>query len=252
MRHALAILAAALPLSATAQDGGTVLQFEAGLGVQSAPLYFGSDETETGVTGSFSFGCFERGSIRLGCDDTPGWGLTGSVRVVGERPGVFEDVPDDIAIDPLFTYDTVDPAIELGGGLAYTAPDVEAFAVIRRGFGGHEGWVAEAGADLVLPATDRLTLRAGPRLLAADDTFMDTYFATGAGFLGTGAYDPDGGLVSAGVQLSARYDVTDAWAVTGTARYDQLLDDAAASPITQSTDQTTLSLVVSRAFDLRF
>ena len=252
MRHTLAAFAVALPCAATAQDGGTILQFEAGLGVQSAPLYFGSDETETGVTGSFSFGCFESGSLRLGCDDTPGWGLTGSVRFIGERPGVFDGLPPDVAIDPLYNYDRVDPAIELGGGLSYTAPDVEAFAVIRRGFGGHEGWVAEAGADLVLPATDQLTLRAGPRLLAADDSFMDTYFATTAGFLGTGAFDPDAGLVSRGLELSARYDVTEAWAVTATARYDQLLDDAAASPITQSDDQTTLSLVVSRAFDLRF
>ena len=248
----VALIGAALPATAQTDTGGNVLSFEAGLGVQSAPTYFGSATTETGATGSFAFGRLSWGNLCLGCDESDGLSLTGSFRYIGERPAGEEEVPDGLTVEPRFTFGAVDAAVELGGGLSYTTPGFEGFAVVRRGFGGHEGYVAELGGDLVIAATDALTVKAGPRLLAGDDTFARTYFSTSGGPFEVGSFDAEGGVISRGAQVSARYQLNPDWAVTATARYDQLVGDAASSPISEDDDQTTFSLVVSRRFDIRF
>ena len=250
----LLTLLLATPGLAAAQEAGETLSFNfrAGLGAQSAPLFFGSDETSVGVTGSFEFGDLSFGGRCFGCDDSPGWGPTGSFRYIGARDSIFDSEGPDIAVDPLYVYDAVDAAFELGGGLAYTSPGVEASAVVRRGFGGHEGYVLDLSADAVFAVSDALTLKVGPRLLAGDESYMDTYFSTTAGFLGTGSFEAGAGVASRGVEVSANYDVTVDWGIVATARYDQLVGDAANSPVSVSDDQTTLSLVVTRAFSLRF
>lgn len=262
-RYALAFVLAAT--SAGAQDltygddrvsttsvGPFSLKFRGGLGVQTAPVHFGAFDSATGVTGSFEFDQMFLLGRCFGCDDTPGFGFTGSFRYIGGRKSVFDVGDPRIAVDPISVYDAVDPSIELGGGLSYSAPQIEAFAVIRQGFGGHTGLVAELGGDYILAVSDALTLKVGPRLLAGDDSFMDTYFTTTRGFLGTGNFEAGAGLVSRAIALSATYDINDTWGITASARFEELLDDAAASPVSVRDKDTTLSLVVTRAFDWRF
>jgi len=48
------------------------------------------------------------------------------------------------------------------------------------------------------------------------------------------------------------YQVTPDWGVLGILRYDQLQGDAADSPIVQSKDQTSVSLMVTRRFSFGF
>lgn len=223
------------------------LSFNAGLGVQSAPRYFGAEKSVLGPTGSFEFGSATLGGFSFGGGVTPTWGPVGSFRYIGSRRA--EDYAELSGLEDL------DPAIELGGGLAYNSSEVEARAVLRRGFGGHEGFVAEVAADYVLRPAEGLTLRAGPRLLAGDDTYADTYFgvtgaeATASQFT---AFDPDGGAMSRGVELSATYEFNSGWGVTGAARYEELLGDAASSPITADDDSATFSITITRDVDFSF
>lgn len=250
MRALTAILILILTATgAAAQDGGFALSFEGGLGAQSAPAYFGSDENEIGPTGSFALDRFRLGGFEIGGGDTLGLGLTGSFRYIADRRA--EDYAE------LTGLSDIDAAIEVGGGLTYTFPDVEVFAIARRGFGGHEGYVAEVGGDLIVPLSDQLTLRAGPRLLAGDDTYTDTYFGVTAAEAATSAYsayDPDGGALSRGVEVSADYDFNDDWGVIGTVRYDEWINDAAESPIVQggSSDGVTASIVITRDISFGF
>jgi len=61
-----------------------------------------------------------------------------------------------------------------------------------------------------------------------------------------------GGLLSRGIEASIAYDVTENWGVVGTINYDELLNDAAKSPIVQTTDQLGVSLVVTRKVSWSF
>ncbi len=248
------VLAIAFIATASAASAQTVeLNFNAGLGAQSAPLYFGSDESTTGVTGSFSFGDLTINGRCFGCDDSDGFGLTGSFRYIGARESLVDRLAEPgLAVDPAFSYEAVDAAVELGGGLGYTSRDVEAFAVVRRGFGGHEGLVAELGGDYIMQPSDALTLKFGPRLLAGDDTYVGTYFDTQPAFLPNTGFSAGSGVVSRGLELSASYEFGGAWGVTAKARYDELLNDAARSPLTENTDQTSISLVLTRDISFSF
>lgn len=251
-RLALALILAAT--TAGAQDltygddrvstsGGLSFNFRAGVGVQSSPDYFGASTSSTGATGSFEFGSLNIFGRCFGCDDTQGFGPTGSFRYIGARDGEQDVLPDSPLSD-------IDAAIEVGGGLSYTSDTVTAFAVVRRGFGGHTGYVAEIGGDYIVPLAENLSLSVGPRVLAGDDTYVQTYFGTDAGFAGpTPTPALSGGLVSRGVEIAATYDFDANWGVTAKARYDQLLGDAADSSISTSDDQTTLSLVLTRNFN---
>ncbi|MEY1556128.1 MipA/OmpV family protein [Yoonia sp. R2331] len=246
MRHA--ILALVLTGSAaTAQDGPAGIAFELGIGAQSAPGYFGSDSNQTGPTGSFALDRFTFGSLGTSGEDKTGLGVTGSFRYIGARTS------DDYA--ELTGLNDIDAALEVGGGVTYTGPNFEVYAVARRGLGGHEGYVGELGGDLIFYPSQAVTLRVGPRLLAGDDDYAGTYFgvtAAEAAASSFSAFEASGGAMSRGVEISADYALTSDWGLTGTLRYDELLNDAARSPITQSADQVTVGLVVTRDFSFGF
>ena len=112
---------------------------------------------------------------------------------------------------------------------------LEGFASLRRGFGGHDGLVAELGLDAVLQPIPRLDLNFGPRLYLANDDYFDTYFGVSAAESAASGYpvfDPEGWLKGAGFEAEGRYALSRHWAVRGEAGYERLLDDAADSPIT--------------------
>ncbi|MBS1303923.1 MipA/OmpV family protein [Loktanella sp. SALINAS62] len=239
---ALAVLATA----ATAQNTVTV-----GIGPQSAPAYFGSDETEIGVTGSFSVQELNFGPLRSGGSTggtAEGFGYGGSFRYIGERSA------DDYS--ELTGLTDLDAVLELGAQVSYTTAFAEAFAQLRYGVVGHSSLVGELGADLIARPTDRITLKAGPRLFFADSDYADRYFgvsaseaAANAAAGGTlDAYAADGGLLSRGIEASAAYAFSRDWGVTGTVRYDEYVGDAGDSPIVlQGSDTaTTASVVLTR------
>ncbi len=229
-----------------------LLMFTIRGGVASNPEYFGSDENTTGADVGFKFNFLRLPSGReLGSPDpwmdSLGFDVHGSLRYIGPR--------DSDDYDDLDGMDDIDAALELGGGIGYTLRNFEMFADVRRGFGGHEGWVAEAGADVVLRPTERLRLNMGPRLLWGDETYTDQYFGVNADEVAPNcaAFDADGGLVSAGLEFGARYQLSDVWGLEGAVTYDVLQNDAEDSPLVDDLgdkDQWGVRFGVTRVFSI--
>jgi len=253
------VVSAAIVLGGSAaQAQDRTLDVTLGFGAQSTPTYFGSDETEVGPAGSFGLNQLSFGSFDFSADQDPnGIGFKGGFRFIGERSA------DDYA--ELTGLENVDPALELGGGVTYSyLPDGTsqnwgnyAFAEVRYGVIGHESLVAEVGADLIYAPSQQLQFRAGPRLFGGDDDYAATYFGVTtdeAAASGLDAFNAAGGILSRGVAASVTYDFNNDWGVTGSVTYEEFLDDAAESPIVQqgSRDQTSVSVVVTRALEFNF
>lgn len=245
MKSVMIAVLCGIASGAAAQE--RVLSFDLGVGAQSAPTYFGSDEVEGGVTGSFGFERLVFGRLSLGGGDPNGFGFKGGFRFIGERTA--DDAPE------LAGLADVDAALELGGGVTYTfRPDGVsqqwgnyAFAEVRYGVVGHESFVAEVGADLIYKPSAAWEFRAGPRLFAGDDDYAAVYFDDPRV-----GYVAGGGLLSRGVEVSAAYDFNETWGVEASATYEQFLNDAADSPIVREDNQVSVSVIMTRAFSFTF
>ncbi|MBV2359672.1 MipA/OmpV family protein [Thalassococcus sp. CAU 1522] len=239
-----AALLALAPAFATAQE--RILNFELGAGLRYAPIYEGADEYETGPTGTGSLGALQLGSINIQPGSGTGFGFAPSFRFVGERTADDTPILDGI--------DDVDAAFELGAKLSYRWENAEVFAAVRKGLTGHDGVVGDLGADAIIPLDAQTTLRVGPRLSFANGEYMDTYFSVPATATALAAHDADAGMKSAGIEMTLRRDISDAWAVQGTLGWSRLSDNVAESPIVKdgSRDQGSFSMMLVRKFNLRF
>ncbi len=239
-------LVAALP--AVAQDRSFNFALRGGVG--AAPDYPGSSSYRATPDLAFTFGSLEWGGRKIGTNigEAPktGFGFTGAFRYVGERD--TSDYPE------LAGLEDIDAAVELGFGVVYREVNWQVFGKVRRGFGGHEGVTGDIGADVIFRPDERWTITAGPRFSLGNDTYADTYFGVDTATPTLAAYEAEGGLLGAGVEVQATYRLDDAWALEGAVAYQRFLNDAADSPITQagSDDQWTMRLGVSRAFNWRF
>ncbi len=246
------LISAALPSAAAAQDAG--LRFTLKGGADYAPEYPGSDEYEARGAGGFAFQSvtFRNGFV-IGNSEfdsvREGFGLRGAFNIEGER-----DVSE---YDDLVGLDDVDTAVELGLGVDYYAPGYRLYGEVRYGVTGHDSVVGEVGADAIARPSDRLTLLAGPRVTIGSDGYNEAYFgvtpaqaAAPGGPVGT--YDPSGGVTSVGLEMTARYALTDDWGVEGVVSYDYLTDEAGDSPIVQDRDQYGVGLRLTRRFTLDF
>lgn len=243
---------ALLPLAAAAQEGPR-LAFTLGAGVSAVPGYFGSDEVEAGPAFAFDLDAVRLGPLSFGSGpERQGLGFRGSFRYIPERSS-----EDDEELEGL---DDVDATFEIGGGLSYAQPWYETFAVARYGLGGSEALVGEVGIEFIARPTDRLTLRAGPRILIGSGDYAATYFGVTADEAAASAlagndltdFDASGGVLSSGVVLGAEYRLSDAWGIEGSVRYERLQGDAASSPITDEDDQLSASVAVTRRFEFGF
>lgn len=244
-------IAAVVPASAQSMDYGTGagpgIEFELGGGAKVQPRYEGSSDF---IVSPLPLIRLERltlsNGFQIGGGDGLGFSVSPSFGVRGARKA--EDTP---ALAPLADVDT---AFEFGFGAAFEADYVRLHANLRRGFGGHDGWVGEAGIDLIARPAEGLRVYAGPRISYADAEYMGTYFSVPAGTAGFAAFDADGGIKSYGVEVGARYDFNASWAVEGVATYDRLINDAGDSPITAigSHDQYTFGLGIVRKFRIDF
>ena len=70
---------------------------------------------------------------------------------------------------------------------------------------------------------------------------------------GLAAYNPAGGIKGAGLEVSGRYELTQQWALVGSAYYERLIGDAAASPVVKvgNENQITAKLGLSYKFGLK-
>lgn len=121
--------------------------------------------------------------------------------------------------------------IGLGGG--FQRDWFRAFVEVRHGFNGHRGWVGRAGIDVISELTEDITFVFGPRVDAADTSYMETYFSSPAGSAG-GEFDASGGFKSVGGVIRASYAMTDNIGLHLQGGYDRLINDAGDSPISQN------------------
>lgn len=152
----------------------------------------------------------------------------------------------------------VDWTIEVGAFAEFWPSDwLRTRAEIRRGFGGHEGVVADLSADAVIPFNERWTFSGGPRASFADTKATVPYFgidATQSLLSGLPAFKAKGGLHSVGAGLQAIYQWTPQWEVRSYVEYSCLMGDAASSPLVMnrgSRDQLTFGIGVSYSFDIK-
>jgi MipA family protein len=107
-------------------------------------------------------------------------------------------------------------------------------------FKGHSGVLAEMSAEFSHPVTPQLRVSLTPSVTWADTEYTKTYFGVSpvqASRSGFKAYKTKGGLKSGGLELSANYALTKNWAGVISASANQLLGDAADSPIVEKKTQ---------------
>lgn len=229
---------------------GKEIVFDLGVGGRLQPKYDGAESYLL-----VPFPIFQMSYLRI-----PGLGTLSDASTKGVffYPAFgFVGARDDSDDADLTGIDDVDLAFEFGAGLGYRTDQFRAFAEVRRGFNGHEGFVGELGVDAIFYPMDKVTLRMGPRLGFADEEYMDTYFSVSAAEAlasGLSQFDAGGGIKDVGVVATASYAWTENTTLHLEGGYRRLIGDAADSPIVKrgSEDQFSVGLGVSYrfAFDL--
>ena len=166
-----------------------------------------------------------------------------SFRYLGERD------PSDERI--LRGLKHVDWALEAGFAVGYEAEYFDAFVAMRRGFGGHEGWVADLGVDGIYRPDNAWTFKLGPRLSLASEDYMDTYFKVSRRESirsGYRTYDPSGGIKSVGLAATAEYKLTEETTLYGRASWDRLVSDAGDSPIVKAGDENMFGVGIGISY----
>lgn len=126
---------------------------------------------------------------------------------------------------------------------------------IRHGIRSHSGVVADLAADAFVDITPAVRLSGGPRLSFATGGYFDAYYGVNAvesAATGLAAYDPDGGLKSAGVGGAVTWKTTDKITTSVFAEYSRLLGPAADSNIVRqggSADQVLVGASATYRFD---
>lgn len=226
------------------------LEFELGAGLLVAPSYEGSSDYQVSAYPVIGFGylALDNG-FTLGGGDGQGFSVRPSFRYLAAREAKNSPA--------LMGLTDTDAAVELGGGFKYTFGSASAFADVRYGITGHNGFVGELGADYILHPAENTTVTAGPRVSWASNNYMDEYFsvsaaeASASGFV---EFDAGPDLKSIGFEAAVRYEFNENWAVESGAGYNRLVGDAASSPTTNvgSKNQYMARIGLVRKFRIDF
>lgn len=229
----------------------TQLSFAIKGSLVTQPDYFGAEDYSASVSPGLTpkFIRLNNGKTFGNPDpwaEKSGYAIAPSLRVIGER--------DADSYSEFTGLDDIDLTIELGAELSYTDDNIRVFGSLRRGFGGHEGYAGELGLDLIARPAEKWRLAAGPRIGLGDTEFADTYFGIATSTPEYGAYEAEGGVLSAGLAVEARYQINENWGLTGEVEWNRYQNDAADSPIVlQGSDsETSVSLGLTRVLRLNF
>lgn len=220
-------------------------------GVRYAPDYLGSDDYGAGFTGAVVLSRRDATPQPSGApDDGVSLGLLGKGPLTAGVVGRWRSSRDND--NDLRGFDKIDGTVEGGVFVNWWPADwMRLRAEARHGFGGHDSWVGDFGADAIVRA-DRWVLTAGPRLGWGDASFTRKYFEVtpleaSRSPLGVQAFSPSGASWSPGAIVSAEYRVNPRWSLESVGSYRRLTGDAADSPIVAdlgSRDQFSVSLSV--------
>lgn len=239
--------------AAVAQDDSQTagISFELGVGGVIAPSFEGSGSYAVSPYPLIGFEYLRLpNGFTIGGGDGQGFSARPSFQWRGERTS-----QDYAALAGL---NDVDAALELGTRISYTAGFVRVHGDVRYGISGHHGVTGEVGVDLVAKPSEEITVSFGPRVSFANGNYMNTYFGVSAAEAGRSpftAFHAGGGIKSAGVETSLRYQLNEIWALDTGASWNRLVGDAARSPIViraGSQDQYTFKLGLVRKFQIDF
>jgi outer membrane protein len=138
----------------------------------------------------------------------------------------------------------------------YVADSFRLRGEVRRGIGGHDGWISQVSADFIARRGDDYVFSIGPRLTWADDDYQDAYFGvTPAQALASGLapFDADAGARGVGAATSLSYQFSPRWGIHAYGRYERLIGDAGRSPLIRtygSRNQMSAGLALSYTFRL--
>jgi outer membrane scaffolding protein for murein synthesis (MipA/OmpV family) len=222
--------------------------------VVASPKYPGSDELSW--VGFPSFKMRRAGTPdTFGAPDDPaslalirsgGLRMGPSFRYIGSR-----SPSDDIELTGLAK---VPWTLEAGAFVEYWPTEFLRGRVdVRYGFHGHEGVIADFAADGFMRFA-QWTFSAGPRMKIASSNYQEAYFSVPVGVPGLAPFSAGAGVNSLGLAGSATFQFNPQWALTGYARWDRLIGDAADSPIvtqTGSANQWTFGAIVAYSFDIK-
>lgn len=155
--------------------------------------------------------------------------------------------------DALLGLGDVDAAAELGGFLEKRFGNWRGRVEVRRGFGGHDGMVAD-GSLAYQARLVRTIINVGPRATIASQSYIRTYFgidATQSRRSGLRPYSPSGGLLSYGVGGSVIHPLDRRSALTLFTGLDRLADEAGDSPLVRERGRR-LQFTLGLGYGFRF
>jgi MipA family protein len=134
--------------------------------------------------------------------------------------------------------DEVGVSIEAGGFAEFwLGSSVRARGELRKGVTGHKALVGNVSLDYVARDGDKWLFAVGPRVALSDRKYQEAYFGVNAAAsarTGLAPYSPGGGVHAVGAAASALYQLDERWGISGYAKYDRLVSDAADSPIVRA------------------
>ena len=123
---------------------------------------------------------------------------------------------------------------------------------VTRSFGGANGYIADFGMYMPMPASsEKFYWFAGPSISAADSNYMQSWFGVNSMQAADSQYrryDAHAGLVSAGFGVTMIWFVTKHWFVTADGALKRMLGSAAESPITQSKTNGVTDVSINYSF----
>lgn len=248
-----AIIAVSSPAHAQDEDDYRV---RVGLGGQIRPAFIGADDTDVAPLFDFDLA---RGANLFpfeAPDDSFGIKLLSKGGFsAGPAANIRSKRKDSELGAPIGKVSTT---VEVGGFAEYQlSKSTRVRADLRKGLGGHEGFVGSIGADRIWRAGDRYVFSIGPRLLFSDARFQRAYFGVdSAASLASGLppYRPDGGIHAVAAASGLSYQFNPRWGLFGFARYERIVGDAAKSPVIRelgSRNQLSGGLGLSYTFTIK-
>jgi outer membrane protein len=250
---AFALTAGMWSAAAPAQEAEEPVRTRVTLGPQLVPKFPGSEEFEirpfVGVSRARGTEEFEFEAP----DESFGFSLLGSDKF-GIGPAIgFEG--KRTAKDVGAPLPEVNFTVEVGGFVQFKLADpFRVRAEVRKGLGGHKGWIGVLSADYIARDRDEWLFSIGPRLTFGDDRYHRSYFSVApADSLASGlpAYSAGGGLQAVGGTAGFGTQFTPRWGLYTYGKYDRLVDDAGRSPIVRrlgSRDQFSAGVALTYTF----
>ena len=151
----------------------------------------------------------------------------------------------------------VDWAMGLGLGAGVNRGNWRVFAEVLAGVKGYSGLTARAGADLLWSPSPKTVMAVGPRINLTGQDYARTWFGvTPAEAAASGgdlsAYDPDGGLSSAGLAVTWGQAISDRAMLQVEAGWDRQLGDIKDSPLVSRGSGDAIFLVTGVTWRFNF